>query len=293
MTQPTANLILVSDLHLDAARYDLRTQLLGLRDEGQRVDAVILLGDIVDTAGGDPVAYAANHVPSDTPAVFIPGNHDFYGGKYGNLINRWRARAKGSHVSVLVDERMEIHSPEGSIVLLGSPLWSNLESLGVVVEAGLRRTLHRFIADFSCMKASSGQQWTVVEMMEKFHAALSFLERELSAEALVDGRRRVVATHFAPHRNSIARRFRDEDISAYFCNHLPELVGKADLWLHGHTHDEFDYQVGEDPCRGRIICHPRGYGAGVEMRQAMSYVPRLIEVPIQRVPWVIPEIIIS
>jgi hypothetical protein len=27
------------------------------------------------------------------------------------------------------------------------------------------------------------------------------------------------------------------------------------LWIHGHTHDSFDYMVGET----RVICHPKGY----------------------------------
>ena len=32
-------------------------------------------------------------------------------------------------------------------------------------------------------------------------------------------------------------------------------VEQADLWLHGHVHDSFDYRVG----RCRVICNPRGY----------------------------------
>ena len=27
------------------------------------------------------------------------------------------------------------------------------------------------------------------------------------------------------------------------------------LWTHGHTHEDFDYMVGET----RIVCNPRGY----------------------------------
>jgi hypothetical protein len=32
---------------------------------------------------------------------------------------------------------------------------------------------------------------------------------------------------------------------------------QPDLWIHGHVHDSFDYQIG----RTRIVCNPRGYEA--------------------------------
>jgi hypothetical protein len=35
-------------------------------------------------------------------------------------------------------------------------------------------------------------------------------------------------------------------------------VWQPDLWLHGHTHDSFDYRVG----RTRIVCNARGYAKG-------------------------------
>ena len=32
-------------------------------------------------------------------------------------------------------------------------------------------------------------------------------------------------------------------------------MGRAALWIHGHTHTRFDYRV-----RGtRVVCNPRGY----------------------------------
>ena len=33
------------------------------------------------------------------------------------------------------------------------------------------------------------------------------------------------------------------------------LMGKAGLWIHGHTHDSFDYEVAGT----RVICNPKGY----------------------------------
>ena len=69
-------------------------------------------------------------------------------------------------------------------------------------------------------------------------------------------------------------------------NHLPELVEKADLWIHGHTHDQFEYDVGYKDGLGKVICHPRGYALGSEKQQAQDYAPRLVKVPVERIPWV-------
>jgi len=65
----------------------------------------------------------------------------------------------------------------------------------------------------------------------------------------------VVITHFAPHRDSIASRFLNHPANPGFIVDLDQLMGSADLWIHGHTHTAFDYEV-----RGtRIVCNPRGY----------------------------------
>lgn len=32
-------------------------------------------------------------------------------------------------------------------------------------------------------------------------------------------------------------------------------AGQADLWVHGHVHESFDYWIG----RCRVVCNPRGY----------------------------------
>jgi Icc-related predicted phosphoesterase len=65
----------------------------------------------------------------------------------------------------------------------------------------------------------------------------------------------VVVTHMAPSMESIADRFADDKVFAAFTSRLDGMIGQADLWIHGHTHDSFDYQVGG--CR--VVCNPLGY----------------------------------
>jgi hypothetical protein len=72
----------------------------------------------------------------------------------------------------------------------------------------------------------------------------------------------VVITHHAPSRQSIHPRYVDSLLNACFVSDAEYLLGadRAQLWIHGHTHDSFDYT-----CNGtRVVCNPRGYAkAGV------------------------------
>jgi Icc-related predicted phosphoesterase len=67
----------------------------------------------------------------------------------------------------------------------------------------------------------------------------------------------VVVTHHAPSIGSIPKRFAKDPVSASFSSDLDYLIkaSGAPLWVHGHTHDSFDYRIGKT----RIIANPRGY----------------------------------
>ena len=72
----------------------------------------------------------------------------------------------------------------------------------------------------------------------------------------------MVITHHAPSRGSIHPRFEGSLVNACFVSDAKYLLDgrRAQLWIHGHTHDSFDYVVNGT----RIVCNPRGYAkAGV------------------------------
>ena len=67
----------------------------------------------------------------------------------------------------------------------------------------------------------------------------------------------MVVTHHAPSPRSIHPRFEGSLLNGCFVSDLEHLMGapRVRLWIHGHTHDSFDYTV-----RGtRVLCNPRGY----------------------------------
>jgi Icc-related predicted phosphoesterase len=67
----------------------------------------------------------------------------------------------------------------------------------------------------------------------------------------------VVITHHAPSRKSIHRRFAESLLNACFVSDAERLIdgSRTRLWIHGHTHDSFDYFLNGT----RVLCNPRGY----------------------------------
>lgn len=62
----------------------------------------------------------------------------------------------------------------------------------------------------------------------------------------------LVVTHHGPSRHSVHPRYGADPLNGAFVSDLDDLVAHADLWVHGHVHDGFDYRVGA--CR--VVAKP-------------------------------------
>jgi Icc-related predicted phosphoesterase len=98
----------------------------------------------------------------------------------------------------------------------------------------------------------SGELFSPEHALRDHEVSRAWLERELSQD--YDGAT-VVITHHAPHPLSVHPRYAGDPTNAAFASDLTELVQLADVWLHGHVHDSFDYRVAG--CR--VVANPRGY----------------------------------
>jgi hypothetical protein len=69
----------------------------------------------------------------------------------------------------------------------------------------------------------------------------------------------VVVGHHAPSRLSTHPRYASEAImNGGYSSKLDDFIldhPQIKLWTHGHTHEDFDYQIGST----QILCNPRGY----------------------------------
>lgn len=75
-----------------------------------------------------------------------------------------------------------------------------------------------------------------------------------------DPKKYVVCTHHSPSHQSCHPRYKhDQIMNGGYHSDLEQFIidrPNIKLWTHGHTHEDFDYMVG-DNCR--VVCNPRGY----------------------------------
>ena len=243
----------LSDLHLEFA--DLDPPATG-------ADVVVLAGDIA--VGLDGIDWAIERFRA--PVVYVPGNHEYYHHDLA-LLDLMRARARGTHVHVLDEESVVL----GGVTFLGATLWTDFELFGDAQTAFDRA--REQLPDFRVIR--DGRQ----PLSPERSAALHRRARAWLAQALANSAAdTVVVTHHAPHRGSLADRFATSPLSPAFISDLDALMGRAPLWIHGHTHTSFDYAVHAT----RVVCNPRGYAARSrpEAPENADFVPGLaVEVP--------------
>ena len=256
-------LLILSDLHLEF--HPMRVPPAG------EFDAVVLAGDIQEP-GRRGVAWAAEEPAyAGKPVLYVPGNHEFYGQVWDKELAAMRAQAQGTNVQVLDRDVVVLESAQGPVRVLGVTLWTDFK-LPVLGADGQWRGDARLAAaeaglglnDFSVIRVqrtapeSGVRRLRPVDTVQWHRAARQWL---LATLAEPWAGRTVVITHHAPHPGSLAACFERSGLSPAFVNDLPAAcVDGVDLWVHGHTHDSFDYLVprpGGGTCR--VVCNPRGY----------------------------------
>jgi predicted phosphodiesterase len=227
-------ILFLSDLHLEVRPISL---------PDVPADLVVLAGDIDNGASGIEWAKRTFRVP----VLYVAGNHEYYDGEF-NLVQRaLHDAAAGSHVTVL-DCQSYL---QDSIRFLGCSLWTDYSLAPPHERAQVIERSRRFNPDH--MSIRMGQR----AFSPEDAVALCDRHRSWLAARLAEDYqgRTIVITHFAPHRGSIASQYLNHPANPGFIVDLDELMGRADLWIHGHTHTAFDYAV----CGTRIVSNPRGY----------------------------------
>jgi len=249
----------MSDLHLEfdageVGRVEQAMSSFYLRPPGPQADVLVLAGDI--HGGAQAVSWADRHFA--IPTVLICGNHEPYGRELFRIIAncRQRASATNGHVSFLERATWTYRAASGEQArFIGATLWTDFRLYGtpqVSMEIARER-----LEDFSVIKIERGYRLRPLRPEDSARicaASIDFLRHELNQP--FDGIT-VVVTHHAPSPRSIAPAFQNDPLNPAFASDLERLISThaPALWIHGHTHDSFDYWIGET----RIVCNPRGY----------------------------------
>ena len=256
---------LVSDIHLEFGDLDFEN------DSG--ADVLILGGDIcvgADMAQRDPYNTMGEHYRSNQfhaffqrccerfpHVIFIVGNHEHYHGDFAKTVPHFRdVLGYLPNLHILEKEIFVL----GDITFIGGTLWTDMNKRSV-------RTLHeisRMMNDFRCVDNSAkladergwGGRFTTTDAADDHDAMLAFVRTTVEANP---AGRYVVVGHHAPSRLSTHPKYAHDTImNGGYSSELDDFIldhPQIKLWTHGHTHEDFDYQIGS--CR--ILCNPRGY----------------------------------
>lgn len=229
---------ILSDLHLSTH---------GMPSPEVAADLTILAGDIRRPAA-EAMQWAAG---LGRPVLYVPGNHEFYGGAIPQVRQALARSAREYGIGLLDQSTCTI----GGVRFVGTTLWTDFELFGAGGKDLAMTASAQFMRDFAAIRNADGSVFTPAD------AAALFTEQYAWPAAVLEepfAGSTVVITHHAPTPRSVHPRFAASPVSAAFVSDCSALMGRAVLWIHGHTHDSFDYTANGT----RVVCNPRGYRAG-------------------------------
>lgn len=248
----TMKLLVLSDLHNEISMF---------KPSPVDADVVILAGDI--SLGMRGIAWARQSWPSKE-IVFVPGNHEYYRSEIGVEREQMESAARAYDVHVLDRRQVVIRG----VRFLGATLWTDFNLFGEAERLNAMQTGLQGLTDFRLIECGD-RSFTPEDYAELNRLDTVWLEEKLDEP--FDGKT-VVVTHHLPSKRSVAERYKNELMSACFASDLDRLMGKSVLWVHGHTHDSFDYEL-----KGtRVVCNPRGYAPSRNNQENADFNPELL-----------------
>lgn len=239
-TGPYVLLWVVSDLHLELSRgWDLPP--LELRPQ---FDVLVVAGDLIPRMERG-VAWLRARV-TDRPVVYVPGNHEFYGCDIDRTVEKARHAAAGTNIHVLQNETAAI----AGVLFIGATLWTDFDLFGnpnyAMAAAGETMNDYRRIRihnyEFRLRPAHT---------LKRHMESRDFIARELCVLG-----RHIVVTHHGCVPQAVKAGAENDILSAAYTSDCTDLLGQAELWIYGHTHESRDFTVG----RTRVVSNSKGYG---------------------------------
>lgn len=244
---------IASDLHLEFGDIELKNT--------ENADLLILAGDILVI---DHFRYGNRYseryfnffkrVSEEFPhVVYILGNHEFY--DYEIVAAEEKIKYCLDHlenVHVLCDETYDLDG----YTFIGGTLWTNCND-----DPNTMFEVERMMHDFRCIKdatkpTTGTKKFLPQDAANRNKKFLQYIDIVMANNP--NGKYVVVGHHGATLKSVDPKYAAAGNINYGFVNDLEDFIAyreKILLWIHGHTHDAFDYNVGST----RVVCNPRGY----------------------------------
>lgn len=228
-------------------------------------DVAVVAGDVVEGID-DAMVWLGRTITTRMPVVFCPGNHEFFGEYHKEARQRaraWADRTSGLH---LLDDSAAVIA---GVRFLGCTLWTDylLHAHGErarqegAMKVAERMPDHSQILVEPPRPGHVARRFSPADALALHEASVGWLR---SAFEVDHEGPTVVVTHHAPHPLSVADRWRGHPSTPAYASDLSSLIDASQprLWIHGHTHQCFDYEIKPmfDGLRNtRVICNARGY----------------------------------
>lgn len=238
---------LVSDLHLEFSNFILP------RNSGEDQEVLCLCGDInpIKDILGTRIFFEGlqNRFKA---VIYVAGNHEYY---HSSLLDQEILEDLCSEFGYIFLQNSSVQIQD--TVFLGGTLWTDFNNN----DLDLKRKAQRAMNDYSVIKDSE---------LNLLHPDIIYKEHKKTSEFIFSEIKRlnseeedkkiVVLTHHAPHALSVHEKYRKGMLAALnplYYSDLSKEISEVDfnLWCHGHTHTNFDYNLGNK----RVVCNPRGY----------------------------------
>lgn len=256
-------LLVLSDIHTEFGSFTLPNDL-------PEFDVAVFPGDI-----GRPITDAIAWIDTQRagslkgrPAIFVPGNHEFYRDELGAALSAGKKQAEEAGVHMLAPGALVV----GDTRFIGATLWTDYKLLGDAKIAQQAAVLtmndHRLISVVEGRRRRRFQPWHAAALHRR---ELDFIVEHLGKP--FDGAT-VVITHHAPHPGSVQPKYRGDALSAAFASDLTAVIERyrPELWVHGHDHGSHDYWVGQT----HIVSNQAGYPTSAAGRENLSFNPRFV-----------------
>lgn len=249
---------ILSDTHNEFLRAptwtNSSTPLWGGRIPVTDADIVILAGDI--DIGAEGVTWATQESERlQKPIIYVPGNHEYYGGELTSIRSSLFECAKESQkdtndkVGVYLLDENEIIIQD--VRFLGCTLWSDYKADPKTNQSDAMMFCGSRINDHHVIRYHD-KPFTPVEALALHESARDWLKLKLSEE--FTGKTVVISHHGA----SLAcqhKKYSTSPITGAFLSNLDNLIEMADLWICGHSHSNIDTKINVT----RLVSNQYGY----------------------------------
>jgi predicted phosphodiesterase len=213
---------------------------VNLQDLGRRQQTALRFRDFLSRC-----SFQFPHV------IYIAGNHEFYHGRWNASLQHLRDEcAKFPNVYFLENDLKVIND----ITFIGATLWTDCNK-------GDPLTLHALtdmMNDYRIIRNDEKgfTKLRPAQTMYRHSQTMSYFKNVLSDRK---DQKCVIVGHHTPSHQSVHDKYKGQYLmNGGYHSELSEFIldhPQIKVWTHGHTHEPFDYMIGET----RIVCNPRGY----------------------------------